>query len=464
MEEQRERKEMTILRAGLYERVSTEEQALRGFSIAAQVDNLTEYCEKNHIKIVDHYTDEGISGAKPPLKRPALQRLLDDVEAGKIDVILFTKLDRWFRSVKEYFKVQEVLDKHGVQWKAIHEDYDTSTANGKMAITIFLAIAQNERDKGAERVKAVLKNKRKNKEACFGGPFKPMGYMKQKDENGIQRLVKDPEEEQMTQEFWNILVKHNNLNKAIRHMQDVYGVTKSAKTWTRIARSPFYCGVWDGVDEFCEPYVSKEDWLMLQETAERRRQDTRAKNIYLFSGMMRCPICDHILCGTYKTNTRKGVKYKYLSYRCRFKWTTCTYKHSPSEKKIEKFLLKNLRDLLEKEIYEVELEKAKPKKKPKSNLPALKERLRRLNVMYMAGNISDEDYLKDDAELKALIAKAESEAPPPERNVEPLRELLNTDFEGVYKTLDQEEKRRFWRGLIKEIKFDDKQIVDVIFL
>lgn len=455
---------MTILRAGLYERVSTEEQSKFGFSIADQEEALIEYCEKNSIKIVDHYKDEGISGAKPPLKRPALHRLIEDVKAGRIDIILFTRLDRWFRSVKEYFKVQEILDKHGVQWKAIRENYDTTTANGQMAITIFLAVAQNERDKGAERVKAVLKSKRKNKEACFGGPHKPMGYMKQDDENGVSRLVKDPEEEQMTQEFWNILVKHNNLNKAIRHMQDVYGVTKSPKTWLRIARSPFYCGMWDDIEDFCPAYVSMEDWLMIQETAERRRQDTKAKNIYLFSGMIRCPECDHILCGNYKTNTRAGKKYKYLSYRCRFKWTVCGYKHSPSEKKIEKYLLKNLRPLMEKEILEHEIEKAKPKKKPKSKLPALKEKLRRLNVMYMAGNISDEDYLKDDAELKAQIAKAESELPPPERDITPLQELLKTDFEGIYESLDQEEKRRFWRGVVKEIKFDDKDIVDVVFL
>ena len=180
--------------------------------------------------------------------------------------------------------------------------------------------------------------------------------------------------------------------------------------------------------------------------------------------MIRCPDCDHILCGTYKTNTRNGKKYEYLSYRCRFKWTVCAYKHSPSEKKIEKYLLKNLRPLLEKEIYEHELEKAKPKKKPKSKLPGLKERLRRLNVMYMAGNISDEDYLKDDAELKALIAKEESKQEPPEKDIEPLKELLKTDFESIYKTFDQEEKRRFWRGVVKWIKFDDKEIVDVTFL
>lgn len=455
---------MTILRAGLYERVSTEEQSKFGYSIADQEEALAEYCEKNQLKIVDHYKDEGISGAKPPMKRPALQRLIEDVQAGKIDIILFTRLDRWFRSVKEYFKVQEILDKHGVQWKAIRENYDTTTANGQMAITIFLAVAQNERDKGAERVKAVLKSKRKNKEACFGGPHKPMGYMKQEDENGVMRLVKDPAEEQMTQEFWHILVKYNNLSKAIRHMNDEYGVTKDAKTWTRIARSPFYVGMWDDIEDFCEPYVSMEDWLMIQETAERRRQDTRAKNIYLFSGMVRCPECGNILCGTYKTNTRAGKKYKYLSYRCRFKWTTCVYKHSPSEKKIEKYLLANLRPLMEKEIQDYEVEKAKPKKKPKSKLPALKEKLRRLNVMYLAGNMPDEEYLKEDADLKAQIAKAESELPPPERDITPLQELLKTDFEKIYETLDQEEKRRFWRGIIKEVKFDDKTIVDVDFL
>lgn len=455
---------MTILRVGLYERVSTEEQALRGFSIETQIDNLTEYCEKNNLKIVDHYTDEGISGAKPPLKRPALHRLLEDVQAGKIDMILFTKLDRWFRSVKEYFKVQEILDKHGVQWKAIHENYDTTTANGQMAITIFLAVAQNERDKGAERVKAVLDNKRKNKEACFGGPRIPMGYMKQKDEDGISRLVKNPAEEQMTQEFWNILVKYNNLSQAIRHMQDVYGIVKNTKSWTRIARSPFYCGMWGDTEDFCEPYVSMEDWLMIQETAERRRQDTRAKRCYLFSGLMRCPDCNHVLCGTYKINKRNGKKYEYLSYRCRFKWTTCTYKYSPTERKVEKYLLKNLKPLLENEIAEAEIEKLKPKPKPKVDIKKLKERLRRLNVTYMAGNVSDEDYLAQDAEIKALIAKAENEAPPPERDVEPLREILAIDFEKIYKTFTQEEKRRFWRGIIKEIVFDGKEIVDVKFL
>lgn len=449
---------MTILRAGLYERVSTEEQALRGFSIDAQIDNLTEYCEKAQLKIVDHYTDEGISGAKPPLKRPALKRLLDDVEAGKIDIILFTKLDRWFRSVQEYFKVQEILDQHNVEWKAIHEDYDTTTANGKMAITIFLAIAQNERDKTAERVKAVLANKRKNKEACFGGRAVPFGYMKQADENGIMRLVKDPETQQACEEFWEIVIKENNLNKAIRHMAFQYGIKKGQQNWRKITQSGFYCGVHRGVEDYCEPYVTKEDWLKVQD--RKPIKGTPSGQVYLFRTLMRCPECGNKLCGDYDNRNPKAT---YKNYRCAFRYRGCSNGGSVSEKKIENELLARLEEFLNDAIIKGKQEQAKPKPKPKINIKSIKERQRRLTVAYMAGNVPDDEYLKEDAELKALIAKAQAEAPPPPPDVSQLEELLETDFHSVYEGLTIEEKQQFWQRLIKEIQLEGKHIKDVIF-
>ena len=133
------------------------------------------------------------------------------------------------------------------------------------------------------------------------------------------------------------------------------------------------------------------------------------------------------------------------------------------EIKVEKYLLQNLKALLQDEIANVELERTKPKPKPKINVSALKERLRRLEVVYMAGNKSDEEYLAETAEIKALIAKAEQEAPPPERDLSELKAILETDFTAVYNTLEQEDKQRFWRQLIKEIKLDGNKIVDVIF-
>lgn len=450
---------MVVLRAGLYERVSTDEQAKYGYSIKTQIDALEEHCEKNQIKIVGHYTDDGVSGGKAAFRRPQMSRLLEDVQCGKIDIILFTRLDRWFRNVQEYFKVQEILDANGVAWKAIWEDYDTTTASGRMAITIFLAIAQNEREKGAERITAVLENKRKNKEACFGGNALPFGYMKQKDEDGIMRLVKDPETQQACQEFWDILIKSYNLNKAIRHMSNTYGIEKDWKSWKRITQSDFYCGIHRGVIDYCEPYVSPDEFLKFQERDKVKH--TPSGSIYYFRGMMRCPDCGHKLCGD--TNRKPYGVYK--SYRCahRTRLNHTSNLGIIAERKIEKQLLTGLAEFLEDEIARVELEQSQPKPKPKNNVKALKEKQRRLTVAYMAGNISDDEYLRDDAELKALIAKAEAEEPPEPRDITPLKELLETDFLSIYETLTEEEKQQFWQRLIKEIKLENKQIKEVIF-
>lgn len=449
-----------ILRVGLYVRVSTEEQAIRGFSIDAQKDALDEYCKKNKMKIVDIYADEGISGAKPPLKRPALKRLLEDVEAGKIDMILFTKLDRWFRSVKEYFKVQDVLDNNKVEWKAIQEDYDTTTANGQMAITIFLAVAQNERDRTAERIKVVLDHKRKNKEACFGGQAIPFGYAKQEDENGIMRLVKDPETKQACQEFWDILIQSNNLNKAIRHMAHEYGISKDWKSWSRMTQSDFYCGIHRGVQDYCPAYVTPEQFLKFQERETIKGTPTGIP--YYFRGLMRCPECGHKLCGN--SDRRYGRVNK--TYRCAIRGRGCSNHGSISEIKIEKQLLEHLDKYMLDTIAEVEIEADNPKNKSNAEklVKTLKERLRRLNVTYMAGNKSDEEYFKEDAEIKLAITNAEKElANSRPRKVDHLKTLLTTDFRTMYGTLDQEEKQEFWLDLIKEIKLDGKLISKVVF-
>lgn len=449
---------MVVLRAGLYPRVSTEEQAKYGYSIKAQIDDLMEYCEKNSIKVVDVYNDEGVSGGRPALKRPAMTRLLDDVRAGKIDVVLFTKLDRWFRNVKEYYKVQDILDEFGVSWRAIQEDFETQTSAGRFKVNIMLSVAQQERERGAERVSAVLENKRKNREACFGGAAVPFGYKKEKDADGVMRLVKDPETQQACQEFWDILVSTNNMNKAIRHMANAYGIKKNWKSWSRMAKSDFYCGVHRGVPDYCEPYVSVADFLKFQES--RPIKATRSGQVYLFRALIRCPVCGHKLCG----DTSKKSYGIYKAYRCTNRCTSCSFGASISEKKLEKHLLTHIEEYLRDEISVAEVEQAKPKPKPKTNVKALKETHRRLTVAYMAGNMPDEQYLREDAELKALIAKAEAEAPPAPRDVSPLKELLQTDFRSIYDSLTVEERQRFWQGLIKEIPVtEEKQILRPVF-
>lgn len=456
---------MVILRVGLYERVSTDEQAKYGYSIKTQIDALEEYCRSNKMKIVDHYTDDGVSGGKAAFRRPEMSRLLEDVKEKKIDMILFTRLDRWFRNVQEYFKVQEILDNHGVGWKAIWEDYDTTTANGRMAITIFLAIAQNEREKGAERVRVVFENKRQNKEAWFGPNSMPFGYTKQDDENGIPRLVKNPDLEDALQEFWDIAVKYQNVSKAAKYVNNVYGLNRSKKLWFDVVHNEIYTGNYKGVEDYCEPYVSAEDWSLLQNRGSIRR--TQGNRVYLFTGLIKCPSCGNTMISSYCTQTLStGEVKEYRSYRCRHKdIRTCENRKTVQELKTEQWLLDNLEDLLRDEIARVELERTKPKKKPKTDVAALREKLRRLEVVYMAGNKTDMEYLQETAEIRQQIKQAEMEKleEPEESDIEALKATLETDFRGIYETLSQEDKRRFWRGLIKEIHIKGNAVQSVDF-
>ena len=143
-------------RAAIYVRVSTAEQKEHGLSVDNQLDALKNYCQERGFSIAGIYNDAGISARKKYRSRPALLQLLEDCQKHKIDIILFTKLDRWFRSVADYYAVQQVLDGAKVPWRAIWEDYETETSAGVFKVNIMLSVAQAESDRTSERIKAVL--------------------------------------------------------------------------------------------------------------------------------------------------------------------------------------------------------------------------------------------------------------------------------------------------------------------
>lgn len=150
----------------LYVRVSTEEQALNGDSLRTQREELTKYAITNGFHIFGIYEDDGFSATN--LKRPALQRLLKDIEQNKINRILITKLDRLSRGVRNYYKILDTLDEHGVFWQTVFEKYDSSTANGRLHINIMLSVAENESAQTSERIRSVFKTKLENKEIIAG--------------------------------------------------------------------------------------------------------------------------------------------------------------------------------------------------------------------------------------------------------------------------------------------------------
>jgi DNA invertase Pin-like site-specific DNA recombinase len=455
-----------ILRVALYIRVSTEEQAMHGISLVAQEDSLTRYARDRGFKIVGIYRDEGNSARKPVLKRPVMLQLLEDVKAGKIDRILFTKLDRWFRNVREYHNVQEILEAHNVTWQATLEDYETMSANGRLRVNIMLSVNESEADRDSERIKFVFQSKRQRKEWCFtGGPAQwPYGYMPQ-EIDGVKRCVKNPETEPIVQDFWDYVVNYNSVRKAGIYCCEKYGITRNYRSWMVTARNELYTGTFHDVEDYCPAYISREVWERIILGHEIIKKTQRPDRVYLFTGLIRCPGCGNTLKATFKTYPNDRTK-EFNGYRCNnSKLRTCSWRHQLSEKKIEKQLLGRINSEIEKFIQDIEIEQKEKRHTPKvHDIVVLNEQLRRLNTIYLSGNMTDDEYIAETKRIKADIEKAKRQGAESRTiNLDGLRTFLQSDFPSIYDTLNKEEQRRIWRSIIEEIYVDTTSVTGVKF-
>lgn len=141
---------MTNKRVAIYIRVSTEEQAKEGFSINAQKEKLVKFAESQDWDIVGLYIDEGISAKD--MNRPELQQMMVGIQNKEIDVVLVYKLDRLTRAVNDLHSLLEQFDKYNVGFRSATEVFDTTSAIGRLFITIVGAMAQWERENLGERV------------------------------------------------------------------------------------------------------------------------------------------------------------------------------------------------------------------------------------------------------------------------------------------------------------------------
>ena len=450
--------ENTVLRVALLTRVSTEEQVLRGYSLQAQEDALVEYANNNNMKIVEIYRDEGHSARKPVLKRPVMLQLLEDVKAGKFDRILFIKLDRWFRNVSEYHSIQTILDKHDVTWQAILEDYNTATADGRLKVNIMLSVAENEADRTSERIKFVFNAKMANKECYFKVPF---GYTVETID-GVRRVVKDPETKHIMEDFFRLA-----LATSIRHagttMNEKYDLAYTYKAWWQFTKNEIYTGVYKGVEGYAPQYLTKEEFYDLN-NKNRTIRKAQHNRIYLFAGLLKCPKCGKRLNSKY-CRSRAGFDKEHFYYRCRGQIIRTCDSKTVSELAIEKYLLKNTRKELERFLLSTETAPSEEKKsKPKkSEVERLQEKLRRINVAFFAGNMTDDEYADQTKAIKEQITQAQRKEIKEEKPVdtEAIKAFLATDFEAIYATLTREEQRTFWRSVIEEIVLDGQTPVGI---
>ena len=135
----------SVTTAAIYTRVSTDDQAREGTSLAEQRDRLQAYCKSQGWQIHDVYEDDGFSGKN--LDRPAMQRLIEDARQKQFDVVVVYKLDRLSRSQKDVlYLLEDVFEPAGIGFKSATEPFETTTPFGKAVIGMLAVFAQLERD------------------------------------------------------------------------------------------------------------------------------------------------------------------------------------------------------------------------------------------------------------------------------------------------------------------------------
>lgn len=438
-------------RVALYIRVSTEEQARHGLSLAEQRKSLEEYAAQHEFVIAGVYEDAGISARKPYKKRPALLRLLDDCRAGKIDIILFIKLDRWFRNVGNYYAVQDILDQCNVSWQATQEDYETTTAAGRLKVNIMLSVAQDEADRTSERIKFVFDGKRERREALTGNT--PTGYRL----DG-KKLVKDEQTQAAVNAFFQKYLASGSISEAQQYVLEEYQFRIEYQLASKMLDSPAYYGFYYGVDDMCPPYITKEEFERIQSMRTRVVRKAKENRIYLFSGLLTCGECGFRLGA--RTNTHSSVPF----YNCpgHYIKKACGNKVNLSERKIEAYIM----DTIDRKLsqYKIDFDRIREINKGKSyqsEIASIKNKLSKLKDLYLNDLISLDEFKSDQAAMNARLADlVEREKPVKEPDFEKIDSVLTQDWREAYQALDRPSKRDFWRILIKEIRIYPDRSID----
>ena len=428
------------MRVALYARVSTEEQAIHGLSIGVQQQNLKKWANENHHTIVDVYVDAGISARKPASKRPDLQRLLNDVRADKIEMIVFTKLDRWFRNVKEYYKVQDVLDEHRVCWKTIEEEYETETSAGRFKVNIMLSVAESEADRTSERIKTINKNKRENG-LCHHGT-QPLGLKIVKG-----KLTEDPETAPVVRDAFRHFIATQSVTSTGRYLLSKYGITRSYKNTKQMLKNKRYIGVADNGEQLYPPIVPPQDFAIAQsimaERSTRHSGDFTQKHIYLFTGIVFCAECGRRLSGT-MSHVHGG---EYVYYKCpSYAGRSCVHRRREREDDLEQYMVDHI--ISGCIDYNAEIDQQSAEKNQTIDRAAIKRKMGKLKDLYLSDLIDREMYEDDYLELKKQL-----EAPEPEKR-EPIDIDVLKSAIGAYGGLEPLERREFWRRIVKKISVD----------
>lgn len=216
-------------RCAIYTRKSSEEGLEQEFN---SLDAQREACEayaasqkaEGWVALRDRYDDGGFSGGT--LERPGLQRLIGDIEAGLIDVVVVYKIDRLSRSLMDFAKLVEVFDRCGVTFVSVTQSFNTTTSMGRLTLNILLSFAQFEREVIGERIRDKFAASRKR--GMWMGGFVPLGY-DVKD----RKLVVNEAEAALVRHIFERFIRGGSVTLVVRELQSEGRVSKRGKPFDK---------------------------------------------------------------------------------------------------------------------------------------------------------------------------------------------------------------------------------------
>ena len=322
--------------AGLYIRVSTEDQAREGFSLPEQEKRLRTMCEYKGYEVYDVYEERGIS-AKTGNYRPEFERLLQDVRDKKVNTIVVLKLDRLTRSVADWEKILSFLEENEAYLDCANDEINTTNANGKMISRILTSVSQQEIERTSERTKIGLAGAIKVGHIPHQAP---LGY---KHEN--KKLVVDYATKDVVIRIFNMYhdgLSYKKISNILNEEKVLDKTNWRDSTILNLLENPIYKG--DFIHgrrtkhptyyfDVVEPLVSKEYWEECQVQQKKNSRNFQRSLTYLFMQKLKCPKCKRILGGKATTKKNGNSYYYYYCHDCKI-----SFKESEIEKTIDEYM------------------------------------------------------------------------------------------------------------------------------
>lgn len=379
--------------AGLYIRVSTEDQAREGFSLPEQEKRLRAMCEYKGYEIYKVYKDAGIS-AKTGNSRPGFEELLQDIRDKKCNTIVVLKLDRLTRSVFDWEKIIRFLEENDAYLDCANDDINTTNANGKMISRILTSVSQNEIERTSERTKFGMVGAIKEGHIPHKAPF---GY---KHEN--KKLIPDEATKDQVIRIFNLYYQGNSYQTIsnLYNKEKVFGKTNwKDSTILKIIENPIYKGDFihgkrtknpTYYEDVVEPLISKELWEECQVQKKKNSRNYKRNEDYLFLQKLKCPHCNRILAGKATRKKNGSIYYYYYCHDCKI-----NIKETDIEKEFDNFIedIQEYDSVVNQTLLPmIKTKLNNPKDKLIKEIKEQKQKAERIRKAYINGSFTIDEY------------------------------------------------------------------------